>query len=77
MEVKAVDKIDCQTVWVECYHCGHIFDVDLDLYIRALSVRCPECEQEMAKTPNEFCTEFVTKDWLRACWDKHHEETSN
>ena len=75
--MKTLDKIDCEQVWVECYHCGHVFDMDLDLYIRALSVRCPECEREMAKDPNEFCEELVHKDWLRACWEKQHEETSN
>lgn len=65
-----MEKFDCDRVDVECYHCGHVFDMDLDLYIRALSIRCPECEREMAKYPDEFCEEFVTKDWLRAFWDK-------
>jgi len=74
-----MEKFDCERVDIECYSCGHIFDMDLDLYIRASSVRCsnPECEQGMAKKPNEFCEEFVTKDWLEACWEKQQEETSN
>lgn len=40
--------MNCNRVEVKCYHCGHVFERDLDRYIKASSVESPECGGDMA-----------------------------
>ena len=47
MEMISYDRVE-----VECYHCGNVFDIDIEIFIRAISLECPECKGGMAKHPN-------------------------
>ena len=63
-------RINCKNIKVICYNCGHIFDMNLGIFIKESYLECPECLGGLGKDKDKFCKELVSKDWLKACWDK-------